>query len=163
VGLWLSVGATLGIAVLARPLADIIPGPRSFRLAGGVTLAAQLGVATPSLVIFGRLPVISLVCNLAAVPVAGLVMLVGLPVGLLSGLAPWAAPVLLAPMRIATAWIYLVARGGLSLQPSAAANALLWLALIGLLARRWYRVRRRARDAHGGAAPTPALRYPRPP
>ena len=48
-----------------------------------VTLGAQAGVAVPSLLVFGRLSLVGTVANLVAVPVAGLVMLYGLPACLL--------------------------------------------------------------------------------
>ena len=56
----------------------------------GVTLGAQVGVALPSLLVFGRLPLVGIVANLLAVPVAGLVMLYGLPACLLAGAGPGA-------------------------------------------------------------------------
>src|SRR5206468_3695597 len=45
VGFLLSVAACTGIALLARPIARVVPGPRRLAAAVGVTVAAQLGVA----------------------------------------------------------------------------------------------------------------------
>ena len=45
IGFRLSVGASLGILLLARPIADRCPGPAWLAEALGVTTAAQLGVA----------------------------------------------------------------------------------------------------------------------
>ena len=56
-------------------------GPLAMPVA--VTLGAQVGVALPSLLVFGRLSLVGTFANLVAVPVAGLVMLYGLPACLL--------------------------------------------------------------------------------
>ena len=69
----------------ARPTARAL-GPLAVPL--GVTLGAQLGVALPSLLVFGRLPLVGTLANLLAVPVAGFVMLYGLPAALLAGAVP---------------------------------------------------------------------------
>ena len=51
--------------------------PRRWR-----SLGAQLGVVLPTVLVFGEFAVVGIVANLAAVPVAGLVMLYGLPASL---------------------------------------------------------------------------------
>ena len=112
VGWWLSVGATAGIAVLAAPLAARLPGPRGLAEALAVTIAAQIGVAPVSVAVFGGLPVASVPANLLAVPVAGPLMVWGLPAGVLAGVVPALAPVLHLPTRLAVRWIALVARTG---------------------------------------------------
>jgi len=106
VGFLLSVGACVGIAVLAAPLAARIPGPRPLATALGVTLAAQIGV-TPVLVpTFGGLPVAALPANLLAVPVAGPIMMWGMAAGLAAG---WTgglgARLLHLPTGLAIAWV----------------------------------------------------------
>lgn len=75
----LSVGASIGILALARPLAASLPGAAWLTNPLAVTVAAQIGVA-PVLVGFpGGMPVAAIPANvLAAVP-AGLVMVAGLP------------------------------------------------------------------------------------
>jgi competence protein ComEC len=110
VGWWLSVGATTGIALLAAPLAVRLPGPRALAEALAVTIAAQIGVAPVSVTVFGGLPVASIPANLLAVPVAGPLMVWGLPAGVLAGVAPALAPALHLPTRLAVRWIALVAR-----------------------------------------------------
>lgn len=111
VGFLLSVGACAGIAVLARPIADALPGPRTLAGALAVTMAAQLGVAPVLVPVFGGLPVASLPANLLAVPAAGPVMMwgiaAGLPAGLLGG--PVARAVCL-PTGALIGWIAGVAR-----------------------------------------------------
>lgn len=74
VGFRLSVGASLGIVLLAPPLRRSLPGPAWLAEALAVTLAAQAGVAPVMLASFGGLPVVAVPANLLAVPVAGLVM-----------------------------------------------------------------------------------------
>ena len=65
VGFRLSVAAATGIVVLAPSIERVLPGPRVFREALGVTLAAQLGVAPILLSAFGPIPVASLPAKLA--------------------------------------------------------------------------------------------------
>ena len=113
VGWWLSVGATAGIALLAAPLAARLPGPAPLRAGLAVTVAAQLGVAPVSVAVFGPLPLASVPANLFAIPAAGPVMVYGLPVGLLSAVAPAvAARVLQLPTVLMVRWIARVAAWG---------------------------------------------------
>ncbi len=118
VGFWLSVGATAGVTVvgpwLTRRLAWLgcAAGPV------GVTLGAQLGVALPSLLVFGRLSLVGTVANLLAVPVAGLIMLYGLPACLLAGALPTVAPIVMAPVGWGVRWIDAVAGVGAALEPA---------------------------------------------
>jgi competence protein ComEC len=88
VGFWLSVGATGGIAVLARPLADRLPGPRAVADAAGVSLGAQLGVVPASMAVFGGVPLASVPVNVVAAPLAGPVMVYGLPAGVAAAFLP---------------------------------------------------------------------------
>ena len=79
VGFWLSVGATAGVTAIGPWLAPRLGALGPLALPVAVTVGAQLGVALPSLLVFGRLSLVGTVANLVAVPVAGLVMLYGLP------------------------------------------------------------------------------------
>jgi competence protein ComEC len=88
VGWWLSVGATTGIALAGPPLALRLPGPQAVRTALAVTIGAQLGVAPVSIAVFGPLPLASVPANLMAAPLAGPVMIYGLPAGVLAAGAP---------------------------------------------------------------------------
>jgi competence protein ComEC len=112
VGWWLSVGATAGIAVVATPLAARLPGPRALAELAAVTVAAQVGVAPVAIGAFGGLPIVSVPANLLAVPVAGPLMMWGLPAGVAAGVVPALAPVLHVPTRLGVRWIALVARVG---------------------------------------------------
>jgi competence protein ComEC len=115
VGFLLSVGACTGIAVLARPIGEALPGPRFVAQAAGVTLAAQVGVAPVLLPVFGAMPVATIPANLLAVPVAGPVMVWGVAAGIPAGLVGgWPARVLHLPTRLFVGWIAVVARMGAS-------------------------------------------------
>ena len=106
VGFALSAGATAGLAWLSAPLERRgIPGVLA------ATVAAQAGTLPVSLLVFGRLSFVSLVANPLAVPVAGFVMLFGIPVALVAGLLPDpAATVLAATMSVPVSFVAAVAR-----------------------------------------------------
>ena len=104
VGFWLSVGATAGVTALGPRLAARCSALGPLALPFGVTLGAQVGVVVPSVLVFGRLPLVSVPANLLAVPVAGFVMLYGLPAGLVAGWVPALAPVLMLPARTASSF-----------------------------------------------------------
>jgi competence protein ComEC len=117
IGFWLSVGATAGVCTAGPWLALRLTmfGPLALPL--GITLGAQLGVVLPSVLVFGRLPMVSVVANVLAVPVAGFVMLYGLPAGLVAGSVPVLAPVVMLPARFGTRWVDTVAQLGARLEP----------------------------------------------
>lgn len=119
IGFWLSVGATAGVCIAGPWLAQRLTmfGPLALPL--GITLGAQLGVVIPSVSVFGRLPLVSVVANLLAVPVAGFVMLYGLPAGLVAGVVPAVAPLVMFPARLGTRWVDTVAALGARLEPEA--------------------------------------------
>jgi len=111
VGFLLSVGACAGIAVLARPIAGALPGPRPVRDALAVTMAAQLGVAPILVPVFGGVPVASLPANLLAVPAAGPVMMWGVAAGLPGGIVGGGiARAVCIPTGVLIGWIAGVAR-----------------------------------------------------
>jgi competence protein ComEC len=140
VGFQLSVGATVSIALLAEPLAGVVPGPRWLREALGVTVAAQLGVAPVLLGRFGPLPLASLPANVLAVPAAGLVMMWGLTAGVVAGAVGGPlAEVLHLPTRGLLLWLEVVARRSAALpigEVGAAAALLLAAGLLALVAGR---------------------------
>jgi len=111
VGFRLSVAASLGILVLARPLAAALPLPRWLGSILAVTLAAQLGVAPILVMLPGGMPVAALVANVAAEPAAAAIMAWGLTAGLVAGLAGGAtATVLHVPTAALLWWVASVAR-----------------------------------------------------
>jgi len=149
VGFWLSVGATSGVCTVGPWLALRLPGPEWLRLPLAVTLGAQLGVALPSVLVFGRLPIVSLPANLAAVPAAGFVMLYGLPAGLLASVLPSALQsVVMLPATLGTRWVSTVAQVAAAVEPSPRWAAVWWsvgaLCLVGW----WWRGRSRVHAAH---------------
>ena len=147
VGLWLSAGATAGVAGIGPRLEPRLGALGRFAPAVAVTLGAQVGVVLPSLVVFGRLPLSSVPANLLAVPVAGLVMLYGLPAALLAATVPPTAPVVMFPARVGVRWVDTVARLAETVEPSSAQRAIAAQVAIALgwIAGGWGRRRRRAR------------------
>ncbi len=110
-GFRLSVAATAGILWIAPAIARLLPGPRVFREALGVTAGAQLAVSPMLVLTFGAVPVASLPANLAAGPASAPVMIWGLTGGVVAGLAPPAlAAALHWPTAQLTGWLRLVAR-----------------------------------------------------
>jgi competence protein ComEC len=113
-GFRLSVAASLGIIVVAHRIEAHLPGPRWLVAPLAVTLAAQIGVAPVLIPAFGPMPVAAIPANLAAVPVAGLVMMWGSSAGLLAGVASTAgwhgvARLVQLPVRVGLWWITEVA------------------------------------------------------
>ncbi len=115
-GFQLSVAASAGIVVLARPLAQHLPLPRLVALPLAVTLAAQVAVAPLVMTRAGGLPVASVPANLLAEPAAALIMAWGMTAGLLAGWLPSGlAGVVHAPTDLLLRWVELVARQGSAL------------------------------------------------
>ena len=116
VGFQLSVGACVGILLLATPLTRQLAGPRWLAEILAVTLAAQVGVAPVLVPVFGGLPVASVPANLLAVPAAGPLMVWGLTAGLAAGvLGPPADALLHQPTSWLVGWVAAVARGAAAL------------------------------------------------
>jgi competence protein ComEC len=133
VGFWLSVGATAGVTTVGPLLAERLRPLGPFAMPVGVTIGAQAGVVVPAVLVFGRLPLVSVPANLLAVPVAGFVMLYGLPAGLLAGFAPPAAPVVMLPCRVGVRWVDTVAVLGERLEPGGHATWAGWAVLVALV------------------------------
>ena len=130
IGFWLSVGATAGVASIGPWLAVRLTVLGSWSVPISITLGAQAGVAVPSMLAFGRLPLVSLPANLLAVPVAGAVMLYGLPAGMLAGAVPMLGPLLMLPARFGTRWVDTVAAVAARLEPHGTAVAIGWATII---------------------------------
>jgi competence protein ComEC len=92
VGFLLSCAASLGIAVLARPITARLRGPLWMREVLGVTAAAQVGVAPVLIPVFGSMPLVALPANLVAVPLAAPLTIWGLAAGVVGGLARPVSP-----------------------------------------------------------------------
>jgi competence protein ComEC len=132
VGFWLSVGATWGVVALGPRLSALIGGPRWLAVPLGITVGAQLGVAVPSVLVFGRLPSIAVPANLLAVPAAGLVMLYGVPAAIVGDLVPPLRGVLMVPAVLATRWVKQVALGAAAVDVPPAVDLAVW-SLFGLI------------------------------
>jgi len=135
IGFWMSSLATLGLVFVTPLLKQHLRGPSWCIDPLATTLGAQVGVLPVSLLLFSSAPAISLVTNLLAVPVAGAVMLLGLPVAWLCGLlislcGSVVLPlceVMMFPVQCATQWVWWVAVVGERVSPHGGANVLLWL------------------------------------
>ena len=103
VGFLLSCGASLGIAVLARPISDRLRGPIWMREVLGVTAAAQIGVAPVLIPVFGSMPIVSLPANLVAVPLAAPLTMWGLATGVAGGMVRPFAPQIASLLTVPTA------------------------------------------------------------
>lgn len=151
VGFWLSVGATFGVAAIGPRLAASWSRLGWVALPLGITLGAQIGVVLPAMVVFGRLPLVSVPANLLAVPVAGAVMLYGLPAGIVAGMVPAIAPVVLFPCKIGVRWVDTVAALGAAVEPGGRATWIGWalVAAIVVPPTVWSAMHR---DRHGSSA-----------
>ena len=110
-GFQLSVGASLGLCLLAAPVAARLPGPRWLTEAMGVTVAAQLGVVPVLTVAFGGVPLVGVLANLLAVPIAGPLTAWGITAGLVAGVAGAPVDALLhLPSVVMLDWLLGVAR-----------------------------------------------------
>lgn len=118
VGFVLSVAATSGLIVITPLLGKSI---------FSASAAAQLGVAPFVLWWFGSLPVIALLTNVLAVPVASGVMIAGPPVLAIAAITPDAvASLLTMPVVAAVRFVWWVAEWGTRLSPHGMVNAVLW-------------------------------------
>jgi competence protein ComEC len=142
IGFWLSVGATAGVCTVGPWLARRLVAFGPLALPLGITLGAQAGVALPSVLVFGRLPLVSVVANLLAVPVAGFVMLYGLPAGLVAGSVPAIAPIVMIPAHVGTRWVDTVAAVSARLEPDPPWVWVGWGVIVMITA--WSVCRRRA-------------------
>ena len=153
VGFALSVSATAGLAWLSAPIARhlaVLTRGRVPRLreVTAATLAAQIGTAPVLVLVFGSVPVVSLVANPLAVGVAGIVMLVGLPAALLAAVVPVLEPVVSRAVSVPVGWVDFVARVCAAVGPTGTANTWCW-SVVGVLA---VVVWRRARRGNGTGA-----------
>jgi competence protein ComEC len=150
VGFQLSVAASAAILGLAPRIRTALGGPTWLAEPLAVTIAAQVGTTPLLLATFGPLPMASLPANLLVVPVAGVLMVYGLSVGFVAGVAPgWAATILHLPTRLLTWWLAEVAdrAAGLPLGSIDTVRALALAAVVGG-AVAWRRVRPSVTSVH---------------
>ena len=140
VGFLLSVSASLGLVTLSAPLGRVIPSPLAHVLAPA--LAAQVATAPVALSTFGQLPIIALAANCIATPLAGVVMLVGLPVTMVAAHLPdVAARLCITPLEILVRVVWWTATVAESISPHGAWNVGAWSAVLVVVV---WRVRRRS-------------------
>lgn len=124
VGWWLSVSGCIGL-IVATPLISRTLGryPRWVASWLAPTIAAQTGVLGVIVAVFGWPSAVSIPSNLLAAPVAGAVMLLGLPISILAGRLPDAVSVVLMwPVGLAVAWVDGVATLGARMDPPGAVD-----------------------------------------
>lgn len=126
VGFALSVGATAGLAWLSVRCGEIFITGQTI----ASTFAAQIGTTPILLLVFGTVPVVSLVANPLAIPVAGMVMTIGLPLAVLAAVFPVLADPVAAVLTVPVAWVDTVARASSRVAPTGATHALLWGAVL---------------------------------
>jgi competence protein ComEC len=140
VGWWMSVAGCAGLVVVA----PLIRGDRRRSLFAELlltTVAAQTTVAIVSVAVFGWPSAWSVPANLLAAPVAGVVMLIGLPAVLLAGVVPdGAASILCWPAVLASRWVVGVAHVGSSMASTrwfdASITVGVGLAVVGVIGMR---------------------------
>ena len=142
VGFFMSVGATCGLCIGAAPLAKLVSRPKWLAQLIGATVAAQLGVMPVVILIFGVPSVTGIIANVLAVPIAGLVMLVGLPMSLFSatisnlGLGE-IGNLMMLPIQVGVRWVWWVAEIFAHLRFEGTVNLALWLGVLaGIIALR---------------------------
>ncbi len=123
VGWWLSIGGSSGLIVLSPRIRTSLQywGLKNHPWVVdwvAPSLAAQLGVLPILVLVFGWPSAMSIPCNLLAVPIAGLVMLAGIPTALIAGFAPHAiSEALMWPLGFGVKWVDTVAALGQHLNP----------------------------------------------
>jgi len=151
VGFLLSCAASLGIAVLARPIAARIRGPAWMCEVLGVTAAAQLGVAPVLIPVFGSMPLVALPANLVAVPLAAPLTMWGLIAGVVGGVARPLSPAIPRLLELPTVGLLHALIGIADLAsrvPVAIDGRAAWgIVALGALAAAGYQTRRLRTDA----------------
>lgn len=128
IGFVLSVAATTGLVVIT---------PLLGRSVFAATTAAQLGVAPFSTWWFGTMPIIALLTNVLAVPVASAVMMIGPLLLGIAAFAPdvvagWCAVLVVAAVR----WVWWVAELSARLAVPGWLDAVGWLVVLAVVVRR---------------------------
>lgn len=143
VGFRLSVGASVGILLLAPLIQSRLSWPHWIAAPVAITLAAQIGVSPVLLLVFGPVATVTIPANLLAGWAAGAVMTLGLSVGLVAAMVPDpVAAVLQFPSRSLVWWIDAVAAEAAAAPlPAVSIASLPWIGVAGGLA--WWAQPRR--------------------
>jgi len=144
VGWWLSVSGCVGLLAIA-PRLDF--RSRAGRMLVAPALGAQVAVLPVSVLVFGVPSALSVPCNLLVAPVAGVVMLVGLPVCLAASFVPeWLASVATTPVGWGVWWIDSVAAFGAAVRPPPPIDATVAVVVAAFAVRRIRSTRTRVAD-----------------
>ena len=144
VGFALSVGATAGLAWLAVRSGEIFAAGQTL----ASTFAAQVGTTPVSLVVFGTVPVVSLIANPLAIPIAGIVMTIGLPLAVLAAIFPVLADPAGVVLTVPVAWVDAVARFSSSIAPKGWLHAVVWAGVLTMVFGLW----KRAKKSHASGS-----------
>lgn len=135
VGFALSVGATAGLAWLSAWCGQIFTTGQTI----ASTFAAQIGTTPISLIVFGTVPVVSLVANPLAIPIAGMVMTIGLPLAVLAAVFPSFADPVGAVLTVPVAWVDAVARASSLVAPTGRLHVMVWAVVLCVVYVLWRR------------------------
>lgn len=132
VGWWLSVAGCAGLIVATPPITQLfVRFPPWLSSWVAPTIAAQTGVLGVIVGVFGWPSAMSVPCNLLAAPVAGLVMLIGLPTAIVSGLLPESlGHIVMWPVGWGVAWVEAIAAVGARIDPPDVVDVVVSLALV---------------------------------
>ncbi len=138
VGYYMSVGATTGLCLLSGRLSRVVPGPRWLASLIAATISAQIGVAPAVIFVFGVPAAIGILANVLAVPVASLVMLVGLPLSLFAGAISETAfsafgTIVMWPVLVGVRWVWWVAALGERLSVTGFSNFAMWITVLAMI------------------------------
>ena len=111
-GFALSVAATTGLVVLARPVSDRLPAslPRAVREATGVAVAAQVATLPLVLALSGQVPLLAVLANVVVTPAVPLATVLGALAAAVSPVSPSAAAAAAWLAQWPTLWITAVAQ-----------------------------------------------------
>ncbi len=137
VGFALSVGATAGLAWLSVRSGEIFSTGETL----ASTFAAQAGTTPVSLLVFGTVPVVSLLANPLAIPVAGMVMTIGLPLAVLAAVFPVLADPVGVVLTVPVAWVDAVARFSSAIAPTGGIHAVVWAGVLIVVFGLWKRAK----------------------
>jgi competence protein ComEC len=127
VGLHLSAAATAGIVLWTQPIARRMRRwPRPLALALAATIAAQIAVAPILVGVFGELPLLATVANLAVLPAIAPATICALLAAVIGGAFPAPAAALAAFAGAGASWVLRVAHHVSSVSWSTVAPAKSW-------------------------------------
>lgn len=154
VGWWLSVAGCAGLIVATPAIARVFDRcPNWMSSWVSPTIAAQTGVLGVIVGVFGWPSSMSIPCNLLAAPVAGSVMLIGLPTAIVGGFLPAdLGRAVMWPIGWGVAWVEAVAALGARIDPPVVVDATVSLALAGFTARAIMRFRHAPADFVGSVS-----------